>query len=379
MRIAVHAGTLRGFGSGHVGRNVLENLARIGSQHTFLAWVPESWRQDHGVTQETSPPNVELRFTEPGLLRKLTLENRTIRAALRSWRADVLFSVGDTSLVRCPIPHLLLIHQANLAYGNSDRGFEPPLKDRLRWSAMSRYLRMGLPSTEQVTVQTQDMAARISQRFGFDPSRIVVVPSAVERQGDLAPVEASATPNPYIVYVASASRHKNFEVLPAMMAELRGSCPELTCRLTITREALPELVEAIDALGLSDQFVFEGHLTREGALTLLGGATCLVMPSWLESFGLPYYEAMMLGVPVVAAERGFAREALGDAGLYADPAQGAEFAQAVARLVLDPDERRARSSAVRDRFDETARTWEQVAGRYLELLEDLHVPGGDAL
>jgi glycosyltransferase involved in cell wall biosynthesis len=379
MRIAVHAGTLRGFGSGLVGRNVLENLARIGSQHTFLAWVPESWREDHGVTKETYPPNVELRFTEPGLLRKLALENRTIRAALRSWRADVLFSAGDTSLVGCPIPHLLLIHQANLAYGTSERGFEPSLKDRLHWGAMSRYLRMGLPSVDQVTVQTQDMADRISQRFRFDRARIVVVPSAVERPVDLAPVEASSATPPYIVYVASAARHKNFELLPAMMAQLRDRCPELECRLTITREELPELVEAIDAHGLSDRFVFEGHLKRERALKLLGAATALVMPSWLESFGLPYYEAMMLGVPVVAADRGFAREALGDAGLYADPSDGGEFAQAVASLVLDPDERRARARAVRDRFDETARTWEQVARSYLELLEDLHVRGGGSL
>ena len=85
MRIAFHAGTLRGFGSGLVGRNVLENLARLGSEHTFLAWVPTSWRDDHGVTAQTCPPNVELRFTDPGLLSKLTLENVEIRSALRSF------------------------------------------------------------------------------------------------------------------------------------------------------------------------------------------------------------------------------------------------------------------------------------------------------
>lgn len=379
MRIAVHAGTLRGFGSGLVGRNVLENLARIGSQHTFLAWVPESWREDHGVTEETYPPNVELRFTEPGLLKKLALENLTIRAALSSWGADVLFSTGDTSLVACPIPHLLLIHQPNLAYGTSERGFEVGLKDRLRWGAMSRYLRMGLPSINQVTVQTQDMADRISRRFSFDPSKIVVVPSAVDGPGDRVPVEPATTPNPYIVYVASASRHKNFEVLPAMMAELRDRCPELKCRLTIHRDAVPALAEEIDARGLSEQFVFEGPVTRERALSLLGEATALVMPSWLESFGLPYYEAMMLGVPVVAADRGFSREALGDAGLYASPSEGGEFAQAVASLVLDPDARRFRARAVRDRFDQTARSWEYVASRYLEFLEGLHVRGGDGL
>ena len=355
-----------------MGRNVLENLARLGSEHTFLAWVPTSWRDDHGVTPQTCPPNVELRFTDPGLLSKLTLENVEIRSALRSWGADVLFSAGDTSLVACPIPHLLLIHQPNLAYGTSEKGFESTWKERLRWAAMSRYLRMGLSSIDQVTVQTQDMADRISTRFRFDRSRILVVPSAVDGPGDRAPVEPATTPNPYICYVASASRHKNFEVLPAMMAALRERCPELKCRLTIHRDAIPALAEEIEARSLWDQFVFEGPVTRDRALTLLGEATALVMPSWLESFGLPYYEAMMLGVPVVAAERGFAREALGDAGLYAHPSRGDEFAEAVASLAQDPAERRSRALVVRARFDDTARTWEQVSSRYLAFLEELH-------
>ena len=378
MRIAFHAGTLRGFGSGLVGRNVLESLARLGDQHAFLAWVPKSWRDDHGVTPQTCPPNVELRFTDPGMLSKLTLENVKIRSALRSWGADVLFSAGDTSMIACPIPHLLLIHQPNLSYGTSEKGFESTIKERLRWAAMSQYLRMGLPSIDKVTVQTQDMADRISRRFGYDRSRILVVPSAVDGPGERSPVEPATLPNPYICYIASPSRHKNFEVLPAMMAGLRERCPELKCRLTIHRDAIPALAEEIDALGLSEQFVFEGPVTRDRALTLLGEATALVMPSWLESFGLPYYEAMMLGVPVVAADRGFAREALGEAGLYAHPSDGAEFAQAVASLALDPTERRSRAQAVRARFDETARTWEQVSGRYLEFLEALHRRGSGA-
>lgn len=373
MRIAFHGGTLRGFGSGLVGRSVLEHMARARPEYAFLAWVPESWRRDHGVTQASSPPNVELRFTEPGLLHKMTLENRTIRRALKSWEADVLFSAGDTSLIGCPIPHLLLIHQANLAYGAPERGFEPTTTERLRWAAMTRYLKLGLPSVDQITVQTRDMADRISQRHGFDRRRITVVPSAV--QGVPGPVRVPESPpqRPYIVYVASAARHKNFELLPPMMQALRPTHPELQCRLTLESDELPWLHEAIVSRGLRDQFVFEGTLSHDRVLSLMSGATAMVMPSWLESFGLPYYEAMMLGVPVVAADRGFAREACGEAGLYADPNNPEDFAAAVGELVRDPSARESRAQAVLERFQETAQTWTQVAERYLELLARLHV------
>lgn len=374
MRIAFHAGTLRGFGSGLVGRNVLREMSRLGPEHSFLAWVPESWRAEPGFSEATCAPNVELRFTEPGLLNKFTLENRTIRGALGAWRADVLFSAGDTSLVACSIPHLLLIHQANLAYGASERGFVAARADRLRWSAMARYLRMGLPSVDAVTVQTQDMADRISRTFAYARDRITVIPSAVERLEGVGPVAPRVEPRPYVVFVASAARHKNFEVLPGMMEALRAPCPSLQCRLTVARDEVPELCAAIEARGLGDQFVFEGHMARPEVLRLLAEATALVMPSWLESFGLPYYESMMLGVPVVAADRDFAREACGEAGLYADPSDARAFAQLVSRLALDPAERRARSTAVLQRFEEKARTWEQVAQAYLRLLSGLVEP-----
>ena len=49
------------------------------------------------------------------------------------------------------------------------------------------------------------------------------------------------------------------------------------------------------------------------------GARLLVLPSWHEGFGLPALEAMALGVPVVASNRGALPEVVGDAGLMVAP------------------------------------------------------------
>src|SRR5690349_23441000 len=51
------------------------------------------------------------------------------------------------------------------------------------------------------------------------------------------------------------------------------------------------------------------------ALPIYAGATALVLPSFTEGFGLPVLEAMTVGVPVVASDRGALPEVLGDAGL----------------------------------------------------------------
>ena len=372
MRVALHCGTLRGFGSGLVGRNLVEHLAAQGPEHRFLVWVPSEWAAEHGVTPARVASNVELRYSRPGIAQKITLENWHIRRALKDWRADVLFSAGDTSLLFCPVPHLLLVHQANLVYGRTEKDYPVGFAMRLRWMAMAAYLRVGLGSVTALTVQTAEMAKRSHDRFGYPRERITVVPSSVGR----AEKEPSACDDldeapPFVTYVASASPHKNFEVLAPMMALLRNRCPGLQCRLTIAPGRVPALEEAIDRLQVADRFVFEGPVSGKRAQQLIRRARVLVMPSKLESFGISYYESLAEGTPVVAADRPFAREACGVAASYANANSGEEFADRVADLVLDEGHRQAAAEASRDRFEEVSVGWDVIAAKYLAILETL--------
>ena len=62
-----------------------------------------------------------------------------------------------------------------------------------------------------------------------------------------------------------------------------------------------------------------GYVEPAKRQALYEGARLLVQPSFEEGFGIPVLEAMTLGVPVVAANRGALPEVLGDAGLLVDP------------------------------------------------------------
>jgi glycosyltransferase involved in cell wall biosynthesis len=356
VRLALHLGTLRGHGSAVVGRGVLAGLTAQVAGHELLAFVPREWRLPPA-------PHLTLRETGPGLLAKLVTDNLSVRGALAGWRADRLFSLGDTSLPLCPVPHLLLVQQAFLAYPPGDWGFTPPPRFRARMLAMAAYLRAALPSVRAVTVQSEAMKQNFAARWRFPEARIHVVPSAIEAPPAVAPEAGQA---PYLAYVASAAPHKDHALLAPMMAALQRRHPALVCRVTVAREDVPTLAREAKLLGARIEFL--GALPRERALALLAGAAVVVAPSRLESFGIPYFEALAFGRPQVASDRPFAREACGDAALYAPAGDAEAFADAVDRALASSGELERRA---RLRFAQLTRGWDAVARDYLTLLEAL--------
>jgi glycosyltransferase involved in cell wall biosynthesis len=102
-------------------------------------------------------------------------------------------------------------------------------------------------------------------------------------------------------------------------------------------------------------------------LDLYRRALVLVMPSHAEGFGIPALEAMTLGVPVIAANRGALPEVVGEAGLLIDPDDADALAHVLERVIADrPLRDRLRDAGWRqaERFQ-----WPQSAARTREAWE----------
>ena len=110
-----------------------------------------------------------------------------------------------------------------------------------------------------------------------------------------------------------------------------------------------------------------GYVADAARRALFEGASVLVIPSWHEGFGLPALEAMALGVPVVASDRGALPEVIGDAGLLVDPADADALADAIDRVLTDAALARACIQAGRART--AAWSWDQAAERVRGMYE----------
>ncbi len=89
--------------------------------------------------------------------------------------------------------------------------------------------------------------------------------------------------------------------------------------------------------GLDERVVFPGYIPDEDLPALLSAATAFVFPSLYEGFGIPILEAGGCGVPVITSNTSSLPEVAGDAALLVDPHDVDAIAEAMYRVVTDPE------------------------------------------
>lgn len=142
----------------------------------------------------------------------------------------------------------------------------------------------------------------------------------------------------YVLFFGTLEPRKNLGVLLDAYEVLAAGgkrLPPLVIAGKTTEQSGPWL-ERIRRHPLSQSVRYIGYVDPAKRRELYEGAKLLVQPSFEEGFGLPVLEAMTVGVPVVAANRGALPEVLGDAGPLIDAEDPAGFADAIDTIVNDP-------------------------------------------
>ncbi|WP_018182105.1 glycosyltransferase [Kaistia granuli] len=183
---------------------------------------------------------------------------------------------------------------------------------------------------EHIVTVSRSSARTISDVLGVPDDRISVVyngvsPIAVNRESSVA------TPaRPYVVYVGADDYNKNVRiVLEALMLPDAAGID-----LALVGDS-PGLARLIKVYGLA------GRVHRFGALDdgdlgyVLSRAEALVFPSLYEGFGLPPFEAAMLGIPSICSNVPAMNELIEAGVIFCDPHDPHAWARALRRIVSD--------------------------------------------
>lgn len=260
-------------------------------------------------------------------------EVATIEPSFRSharWRRIV----GESTWLRHHLDDVDLVHHGGGTAPWSDLGvpFVVTVHDlQFRtfpeyFSPLKRaYLRAAVPRAveraRRVAVPSDYVRRTVVSAYGLAEANVLVVPHGVDR----TELTACASPDdlrrryglgdgPIVVYPAVTHPHKNHRLLLELM-RTRWTDPDLRLVLIGGRGSAHPIVESC-----SDPRV--RHLGRVAAADrngLLSMATAMVFPSTYEGFGAPLLEAMVLGTPVICADRAALPEVAGEAAIVVPP------------------------------------------------------------
>lgn len=189
-----------------------------------------------------------------------------------------------------------------------------------------------------------------------DKRHLPVPPSLVAWLGVDEPLTATASTKfnqrrrPYFVLVGTIEARKNhltmLQVWADLVARLGNEAPELIIIGQRGWEA--EAVTAIlDDPGPLKEHILEMPACDDQAMgQLVAGAQALLMPSFIEGFGLPLIEALQLGTPVIASDLPVFREIAADVPTYLNPLDRQAWVASILDYTQNGAERRRQQNAM---------------------------------
>lgn len=232
--------------------------------------------------------------------------------------------------------HGIYLREQYLSIGKSDMS---PFGKRFLLGMVGAVSRTALWAADQIS-PVAAYNIRWESQLGASNDRFKVIYNGVD------PTVFQPRPRPSgspltVVSVARIDPIKDLETLMRAAAIVRREMPEVKFAVygSVSVQSYYEKLLALrKELRLGDSFTFAGHVESPAVAYQSGDVVALSSIS--EGFPYAVVEAMMSGRAVVATDVGGTAEALGDWGLLVPPQQPEMMAEALLKVLADPQMRR---------------------------------------
>lgn len=346
------------------------------ARHRFVIFVgPDS----QSALRQALPDVMDLVDIAPfpsagrGLLQRLFDEQIRLPRALLKHSIDVLLCPANVMPYATRVPVVASFQNA-APFCETVTPASVGLRPWLQFALLGWFMRATARRATIVIFISRFFRDLFVERFGFDAKRGRVIPRAAEDSAAAADPELEArlgVRRPFLLSVSHLNPYKNTIELIEGFALASKDLPPRQLVLAGMANFAPyaESIRAtIARLGLAERVLLTGELPHADALSLVAGCEAFVFTSTCENCPTALVEAMSTGAPVASSNVGVMPEVTGDAALLFDPAQPAEIAEALRRMMTDPqlcEELRRRSLARAQTFI----TRDTVARQTIEAIE----------
>lgn len=260
---------------------------------------------------------------------------RMVGRYCKTLAVDVLLCLNGMGRGYGGVPHVTHIQQS-LPF-SSEALKHCSLKIRFKMRIIRYLTRRSSASSAQVITQTPTMKSWVTDCFQLSSDRVAALlppihilseecaHTAVLAQIMTIPIERR------LLCIGGREGYRNTELAVHGLSLIRKALPDATLFLIFPNDH-PKYASMEGVVTLE-------YVPRDVLHLVYESVTIFVQPSLVESANLSLAEAMMLGCPVLVADRPYAHDMCQDAGMFFDPLDPLDFAEKAVELLTSPNQR----------------------------------------
>lgn len=267
-----------------------------------------------------------------------------IPALVKENSLDGVFNFADLILpVR--IPQIYFFDWAYFVYPESVVWQRMTFKDLLIRKVKTAMIKAGLKYVDKTLAQTQTMAKRLNSFHGLTdidviPSTVIPVSPEKLRLSDSESRFVLPSKRNKLLFLSNFAPHKNFAIIIPLARLMKRHQSNFSIVTTLELDEHKEARELFKQLGRDGTSEYVTNIGRISPLDvnyLFSQCEGLFFPTLLESYGLPFIEAMQNGKPIFTSDFDFTRDVCGESACYFDPLNPQEAFDVINNAFSNPE------------------------------------------
>ncbi|MEN2489800.1 glycosyltransferase [Flavobacterium sp. B11] len=286
---------------------------------------------------------------------------------LKKYKIDLVFNFGDI-VIPTSIPQIYFFDWPYAVYSEEYVWRKMSLKDYVIRKTKIFLINKYADKAVLTIAQTKNIATRLIKKFKNQNVTIIPTPVGIDLSCNKEFYGLDLDKNKkYFFYPASYSTHKNFDVVLDLLKLIKKEKMPFVLILTLDFDVASEFLEKIKSANLNN-VINLGKVDLKLMPSLYKQVDALFFPSLLETYGLPYIEAMAFEKPILASNLDFAHAICDDMAFYFDPFDAESILNVMMHYDDDKEDLETRISKGKLKVN-TIPNWEEVFTRFNKEIE----------
>lgn len=284
-------------------------------------------------------PNYFVFPTQPDFKHSYNRVKKELAELEDGLKPDVVYSITAPSYFTFKAPEVMRFTNPTVAHPNKYSWKVLPLMGKLRLLVYGWNQKRLIRKANFFVTQTETTKKGILRITGLPEKNVCVVKNVlptVFATTETGHIETSDS-RIHIACVGAPVPHKNFDIIPDVLLNLKENGIENVCfHVTIPEgDVMMDKIKAKMRTNGLDMSCVKNHgrMPQKELAEMYRRCTLCFLPTLLEVFSVSTLEAMFFDLKIVATNFAFNTEVLDDAALYYEPMNAKDAADKLARLI----------------------------------------------